>query len=143
MRKPSAVETASRTRRASATTSGPIPSPRISPMRYERSVMKEIHLAAFGSHRVGAAIGGPVRARQFLVEVGHQAPRLDDVAHELGERHRRGGDVLGDVADPAGGQVDLDLVALLGNLHDLPALDDREPDVDRVPEEDPGEGRSD
>src|SRR5205085_11556384 len=76
-------------------------------------------------------------------QVGHEAPRLDDVAHEVGERHRRGGDVLRDVADDAAGQVDVDHVALLGDLHDLPALHDRQPDVDGVAEEDPGERRGD
>src|SRR5467141_1991841 len=113
MPKPSAAETASRTRSASATTSGPIPSPRTSPMRYERSVMQEVHLLAFGPDGPGTAVRGSVRSRQLLVEVGHQAPGLDDVAHEVRERHRRGGDVLREVADRAGGQVDLDLVALL------------------------------
>src|ERR1700730_16626353 len=130
MLKPSASATASRTRRASATTSGPIPSPRISPMRYERSVMQEVHLAPFGPHGVRGAVSRTVRARQLLVEVGDQAPPLDDVAHEVRERHRRGGDVLREVADRAGGKVDLDLVALLGDIHDLQALHDREPDVD-------------
>src|SRR5438309_7105195 len=137
MLKPSAEATASRTRRASATTSGPIPSPRISPMRYERSVMPEVHLLALGPN----AVRVPIRARrvtgQLLVQVGHEAPRLDDVAHEVGERHRRGGDVPGDVADDAAGQVDLDHVALLGDLHDRPALHDRQADVDGVAEEDP------
>src|SRR6266550_4016310 len=143
MRKPSAEATASRTRRASATTSGPIPSPRISPMRYERSVMPEVHLLALGPN----ALLGPIRTRigtgQLLVQVGHQAPRLDDVTHEVGEGHRRGGDALREVADRPGGQVDLDLVALLAHVHDLPALHDRQPDVDRVAEEDPGERRGD
>src|SRR5712691_2338400 len=149
MLKPSAEETASRTRRASATTSGPIPSPRISPMRYERSVMQEVHLLALGPNAVRGPIGARIRARigtrigtgQFLVEVGHQASRLDDVPHEVGERHRRGGDVPGEVTDRTGGQVDLDLVALLAHVHDLPALDDRKADVDGVAKEDPGEGR--
>src|SRR6266704_1186045 len=151
MRKPSAEATASRTRRASATTSGPIPSPRISPMRYERSVMQEVHLLALGPNavrgpirvRILARIGARIGTGQFLVQVGHQAPCLDDVAHEVGEGHRRGGDVLAEVADRPGGQVDLDLVALLAFVDDLPALHDRQADVDRVAEEDPREGRGD
>src|SRR5439155_1347840 len=45
--------------------------------------------------------------------------------------------------DGARGQVDLDLVAFLGHIDDRPALHNGKADVDRVAEEDPGEGRRD
>src|SRR3972149_2234384 len=73
-----------------------------------------------------------------LLDVGHQAPLLEDAGHRGRQGWERQGDALGPVDDLAAGEVQLEVVPLVDavRVHD----DGGEADVNAVPVEDAGEG---
>src|SRR6266508_6093395 len=73
---------------------------------------------------------------QPLSHPRHQPAHLQQVGHELGKGLGAVFVALGEVADDALLEVDLELVALLDRLRGLRRLEDRVAHVDRVAEED-------
>src|SRR5947208_8361115 len=73
---------------------------------------------------------------QLLAHPRHQAAHAQQLVHELWKRLAAILIALGEVADDALFEVDLELVAFLNALRRLRRLEDRVTHVDRVPKED-------